>query len=324
MQITNYSESDAERWNAFVASSKNGTFLFNRSYLEYHRDRFHDQSLIVSDERGAIVALLPAHRRGNALISHGGLTYGGFVVDRSMKLPQMLEAFRVLLEHLRSQGLAILSYKTVPWIYHSVPAEEDRYALYLAPTRLTRRGVMAVLARDDRPAFQERRRRGAKKATQAGVSIAQTNDWGAYWALLSDRLEKAYSATPVHSVEEMQLLAARFPKNIKLFGATVDNELIGGVVIFESAEVARAQYIATNEQGQNVGALDLLFSELLSKQYRAKRFFDFGTSDEHGGRTVNRGLIDQKEGYGARVVVQDYYEVDVSATAPTVFADALR
>jgi hypothetical protein len=34
--------------------------------------------------------------------------------------------------------------------------------------------------------------------------------------------------------------------------------------------------------------------------------FDFGTADECDGRYLNRGLIDQKEGFGARAVVHDH------------------
>jgi hypothetical protein len=60
----------------------------------------------------------------------------------------------------------------------------------------------------------------------------------------------------------------------------------------------------------------LIFDELLSKHYHSKKYFDFGTSDEQEGRQLNRGLIDQKEGYGARVVTHDHYEVDLSNYTP--------
>ena len=34
-------------WDTFVQESKNGTFLFVRDYMDYHRDRFQDCSLLV-------------------------------------------------------------------------------------------------------------------------------------------------------------------------------------------------------------------------------------------------------------------------------------
>lgn len=322
MEVSLYSELDSDAWNSFNELSKNGTFLFHRKYLEYHSDRFQDASLIVRDASRTIVALLPAHRTERTLVSHGGLTYGGFVVDAAMKLPTLLEVFRASWDFMRDAGVTTLLYKTVPWIYHRVPAEEDRHALYLAHARVIRRGVLAVLREVDRPKVQERRRRGAKKASRHNVIVAQSTDWAGYWSVLSERLFKTHAAHPVHSADEIQLLASRFPTNIKLFIAAMDNEMIAGVVILETPLVARAQYIAASDTGQNIGALDLLFEELLSTTYKHKPFFEFGTSDEAGGYVINRGLIDQKEGYGARVVVHDHYEVDVAATPSRTFIDA--
>ena len=41
------STTDRERWNQFVALSKQATFLLHRSYMDYHSDRFHDHSLMI-------------------------------------------------------------------------------------------------------------------------------------------------------------------------------------------------------------------------------------------------------------------------------------
>ena len=35
-EIRRYSADKADEWNAFVATSKNGTFLFDRRYMDYH------------------------------------------------------------------------------------------------------------------------------------------------------------------------------------------------------------------------------------------------------------------------------------------------
>ena len=57
--------------------------------------------------------------------------------------------------------------------------------------------------------------------------------------------------------------------------------------------------------------LDLLFFHLLDTVYVEKPFFDFGKSTENDGRDINRGLIEQKEGFGARAIVHDQYYVDL-------------
>ena len=74
MRITAYDNAWRKAWDDFVLASKNGTFLFMRGYMEYHADRFTDSSLIVTGEGDRIVALLPANRTGDTIVSHGGLT----------------------------------------------------------------------------------------------------------------------------------------------------------------------------------------------------------------------------------------------------------
>lgn len=41
------------------------------------------------------------------------------------------------------------------------------------------------------------------------------------------------------------------------------------------------------------------------------KYFDFGISNENNGRFLNRGLIAQKEGFGARTIVHDFYELSI-------------
>ena len=40
--IIRYTADKADEWNQFVAQSKNGTFLFDRRYMDYHAERFED------------------------------------------------------------------------------------------------------------------------------------------------------------------------------------------------------------------------------------------------------------------------------------------
>jgi hypothetical protein len=323
MRVERYEKAAGPAWDDFVRKSKNGTFLFLRGYMEYHGDRFTDHSLIVREDTGAIVTVLPANAAGELLSSHGGLTYGGFVTDDQMKLPRMLEVFDETFSFLRQNGFRRVIYKSIPHIYHSAAAEEDAYVLFLCEARLLRRGALTVATKSRPLPMQERRRRGARKAQKNGVTVQQSQDLPAYWRILTERLLEAYGTSPVHSLAEIELLHARFPDHIKLFAAFREEEMLGGVLIYESQNVAHAQYIAANERSRELGALDLVFEELLTQHYCSKKYFDFGTSDEEQGRKLNRGLIDQKEGYGARVVVQDHYDIDLATWTPGRLTGAL-
>ncbi|HEY0329449.1 MAG TPA: GNAT family N-acetyltransferase [Rhodopseudomonas sp.] len=310
--IRRYTNEMRPAWDDFVRSSKNGTFLFCRDYLEYHRDRFDDYSLVVLDgER--IVALLPANRVDDELQSHGGLTYGGFVTSETMTTPLMLELFAALGDYLREAGFRSVYYKTIPAIYHAVPAEEDLYALFIGQAALVRRDVLSVVRMARRPKLQERRRRGDAKAARAGVKVARSDDWPAYWALLSDHLQQRFATAPVHSLAEIFYLQGAFPANILLYAAWLDEEMVAGVVIYLSAEVAHVQYIASSAKGRDLHALDRLFVQLIDEPAIQRRYFDFGISNEQQGRVLNRGLIEQKEGFGGRAVAHDFYRIDLDA-----------
>src|SRR2546423_1300662 len=248
MRVERYEESSRPLWDEFIRASKNGTFLFLRDYMDYHRDRFADHSLMVLDDGDAITALLPANTKDNVVASHGGLTYGGFVTDDKMKLPRMLEVFEATLAYFKERSFQRLVYKCVPHIYHRAPAEEDSYALFLCGASLTRRGPLTVVDRSHPLAMQERRRRGARKARNSGGTGTRSDRIEKDWPILVERLREAHGADPVHSLAEIQRLHSHFPDNIKLFAAYHAEAMVAGVIIYETDRVAHAQYIVSNHR----------------------------------------------------------------------------
>lgn len=310
MKVTRYEVKDQAEWDHFVAASKNGTFLVQRAYMEYHSARFVDHSLLVRDEKGALVALLPANQTGDTLQSHGGLTYGGVICDASMTTPVMLAVFDVVLAYLQTCGLRRLVYKTIPYIYHRHPADEDRYALFRHGAKLYRRDVLSVVSCEARLPFQKRRQRKIAHAVKLNLVVEPSVDFAAFWAILEDNLASAHGVKPVHALAEIELLHRRFPENIRLHVCKDQGEVVAGVVVFDTPKVAHVQYISTSARGRESGALDLLFSEIIEHDYAARTYFDFGISNEQDGRQLNVGLIEQKEGFGARAVVHDFYELE--------------
>ena len=87
--VRQYQTTDFEVWNAFISVAKNATFLFHRNFMEYHKDRFEDCSLMVFDEN-KLVAVLPANRVEDIVYSHQGLTYGGLVYNEKIKLASII------------------------------------------------------------------------------------------------------------------------------------------------------------------------------------------------------------------------------------------
>ena len=130
LHIKRYCCEDYEKWNEFNTTSKNGLFMFDRNYMDYHKERFKDHSLMFYDNE-ILVAMIPFSERENVLISHGGLTYGGFILDDNSKQHDVIDFFDLLLDYCKKNGFKEIYYKQIPYLYHKQPAEEDRYALFL-------------------------------------------------------------------------------------------------------------------------------------------------------------------------------------------------
>ena len=301
----------ADEWNLFVAASKNGTFLFDRRFMDYHADRFCDHSLLVyRDQR--LYALLPANQKDDTLVSHGGLTYGGLVTDSRCSAKGVLDAFTAINEYLRQQGFRHVVYKAVPWIYHQLPAEEDLYALTsVCHARLTIRDISSAIIGDRKLRFSESRKSGIRKAHRQGLTIAESTDFAAFWQILNENLTGKYGVRPVHSVAELELLHSRFPEKIRLYMAFDGETPVGGTLLFLTPQVLHTQYISANAFGKQHGAIDLLFDHLINNTYKDYPYIDFGKSTVSDSADLNEQLIFQKEGFGARAVCYDTYEYDL-------------
>lgn len=323
MHIELYSQQKKSLWDNFITHSKNGTFIHLRNYMDYHSHRFVDYSLMIYNDKAQLIALLPANKDQTSFYSHAGLTYGGLVTHRNINTVTVIAVFEAIMLFLKTQGFEHFFYKTIPAIYHVLPSDEDQYALFLCQAKLIRRDLLSVIHNSEKLSFQDRRRRMITKALKSGCIVKQCNEYEAYWQILQVALNK-YGVLPVHSRAEIEFLAQHFPENIKLFGCYNQEKLLSGVVVYETNTAAHAQYIAVNEEGKKIGALDLIFHELIHEIYASKQYFDFGISNEKNGLILNQGLIEQKEGFGARGMIHDHYKVDLANFESRYLKDALQ
>ena len=313
IEVVPYGSDRADVWNAFVAASKNGTFLLHRDYMDYHANRFVDCSLLFY-KKGELVAVLPANYKAEegTVYSHGGLTYGGLVLSERITVADTMQVMACAMHWMkRALGAREWIYKPIPHIYHRAPAEEDLYALFRQEATLVARGVSAAIACDNTLPMQELRRRGAKRAAANNVVYEECGELHEFWPILEEVLAGRHDCRPVHTVEEMERLMAAFPGNIRLFVAKAEGRVVAGTLIYETEQVAHAQYIAASAEGRAMGALDGLFCHLIAEVFAEKKYFDFGISTEQGGRYLNEGLAFQKEGFGARAVVYDIYKLKI-------------
>lgn len=311
IEIVRYDPSMASRWDEFVRCSSNGTFLHLRGYMDYHTDRFSDCSLLAFDGKSRLVAMLPANLTGTELWSHQGLTYGGWLTPRRHFATQiMLEVWDSAMNWMQLNGVTELIYKVIPHIYHRYPAEDDLYALFRLGASVCSCQVSSAIPLHRPLLFNETSRQLARKAADSEITIAQSNDFAKFMALLTDRLAERYGAVPVHSLDEISMLASRFPENIKLFAATdPSGRMLAGTIVYLTDTAIHTQYIATTPEARHDGVFPSIVAYLVENEGAGRSWLDFGTSCEDSGRRLNAGLNAQKYGLGGRPVAYTAYRL---------------
>lgn len=311
--IKRYEDQNRDTWDSFCRASKNPLFMFERNFMEYHKDRFTDHSLLFYED-DELVAVLPMNEDDNKLYSHAGLTYGGFITNTKMKQHLMNECFDALIEYAVSNGFESILYKAVPHIYHEQPAEEDRYALFRCNAKIAKIEPATVVNLSAPLKMPKGRKAQVSRAKREGVEVRELfeeADYHAFIDLENRVLGEHHGARAVHSGDEMYLLHSRFPEKIHLYGAFLEGEMIAGSVIYEYGQLIHTTYLAASEIARTIGALDLTIVTMLERFKSSKLWFDFGISSEDGGRFMNQGLISQKEGFGGRTNVYDTWLIDL-------------
>ena len=309
IKIIRYNKEYLNDWNQLVESSKNGTFLINRDYMDYHHERFKDHSLLFFEEE-KLIAVFPANEKKEILQSHEGLTYGGLVFTTKLRTKDVLDIFSSLLNYYKEQGFKELYYKALPDIYCSYPASETLYALFANKAELYRRDVSSTIDVQNPIKLSKGRKWLLARAKKGNIEIDEAIDFDTFFKEYNEYLNDKYGVSAVHTPKEMSLLQSRFSENIKLFIASDEKGFLGGTILYCTEQVIHAQYIHFTHRGKEIGGFDLLMNKIL-KTYKNRKYFDFGISTEKDGHYLNEGLISFKESFGARATVYDFYKISL-------------
>ena len=308
--IRPYQESDYELWNTFVSAAKHATFLFHRDFMEYHKERFEDFSLLVFD-KVKLVAVLPANRIENKVYSHQGLTYGGLVYASKLKIEKIEVILDLLFDFFKSKRIEHFYLHPIPSFYLGQGNAAIDFFLMKKGAQLYRKEMNMVAHLHQEIPISKSKLKHFRRTEVLGLRVVEETNFQPFWEkILEPRLAEKYDAKPVHSLAEIQLLQERFPKNIKQFSAYLEDKIVAGITIFEFENGVKSQYGATSKKGEKYRALDFLFISLLDVfQKRGKHFFDMGIVNDSGEKGFHSGLLQQKEELGCTVWNQDFYKI---------------
>ena len=297
-RIEKYQPANRDLWDRTLMRSINGSFLLQRNYMDYHSGRFRDFSLIIYTGNEP-VALLPAHREGNKLYSHRGLTYGGLVLARPLRVPVLRTLWNQVLDFLARKEISGLFLDEIPLFYYRWHTEALRRTYEHSGQMISSKDFWVIdTARPKDGLCNADRRRSLRKAAKMNLQTGPSDDWQGFWDLLQNSLEKRHGAKPVHSLDEMDLLRRRFPGQILLFTTRRNDELLAGAVLYKNRHVLRFQYLAGRTETPLRPAIDALTWHIIERFYPQVRFIDLGTALLPDG-SPNDTLIYWKQSFGA-------------------------
>jgi len=304
-----------EIWDEFVRTSDNGTMFHLRTFLSYHPEgRFEDHSLyVLRNEK--LFAVLPAIRQQRAeqwiLNSHGGASYGGFVYPAQCNIRDAFLMVKSLIEYAKKTGFDGIQLTIPPMMYAKHLSNYLDFALVKHGFSYLKREISSLVdlrnPNEILCEFRPEARTALNKARKSGIVIKQTTDYSAYYDILKNNLRMRHGVQPTHSLAELQDLAQRFPNEIVLWGAFLEDRMIAGVCTFAAnAQVILAFYISHDEQFQEYRAVNLLFATIMEESAKQGfSYLDFGIFTVN--MDPNWGLGRFKENFGSRGIFRDTF-----------------
>lgn len=277
--------------------------------MEYHSDRFEDYSLLVFEDE-KLISILPANRIDDTIFSHQGLTYGGFVFENDISILQIKLVILNTLSFCKENNFKTLKIKEIVSIY--LTNSNKGISSFLLENGAIINSKKMNLAIDFKSDFKvsKSKLKHFKRINSIGLEIKKEDDLSVFWnEVLIPRLDQKFGSKPVHSIDEISKLKAKFPENIHQYNVYLDNEILAGITIFKTNNVIKSQYGATTENGEKYRALDFLCINLINEFKDKFDFFDMGTVDDDSELGYNIGLFNQKKELGCNVFEQNFYDL---------------
>jgi hypothetical protein len=316
MKIIKFEETLSEQWDGFIKYCPMATFLHSRKFLSYHGDRFKDESVILCDEDGHWVGIFPTALDKNdnsKIISHPGSTYGGLLHQGKLLGSENIEAFKLIADYYKKEGYSHLIYKAIPTFYHKVPSCDDLYALFSLKATLYRRDLSCTIDLKSPSVLSNKAlskmRNMMRKAEKNNLTLDESShNLEKMWDILTENLKRKYNKNPTHSVEEMGLLMEKFPENIHILTAKIEDEVVSGTILLKKNDTIHTQYLVSTDQGRDIFALDFIIQNCIEKSKESGyRFFDFGINTENNGLYLNDNLYFSKTKHGGSGTIHDHY-----------------
>ncbi len=305
-----YTENDRVSWDNLVDNSFNGTFMHKRSFIDYHKDKFLDASLIIY-YNDVVCGVFPAVKLDNKIVSHPGLAIGGLVYSDRLRGYDVLETLIKIKE----------AYDYLPIVYKATPAEfqkhsvsDDTWALFNIKAKKVSCELSSILNPlttnyEYWPDKKDELNNLKNNIVLSAMDLSNLDLVKEFWDKVLIPNLKKYGIKPTHTPEDIQYLYTNFPVFIKgLLARHESGKMLGGLIVFRFNKCYHVQYSVTNSKGRALNALTLLHHYMIEHLPSDVHYYNFGKSTEENGYKLNSNLYYYKNGFGGGSMNYDVYE----------------
>lgn len=324
LNIQEYSKEYEEKWDYFILNtSTNGTFLHTRNFLNYHKKRFIDRSLMILNEKHQIISVIPAceinEETNKIFFSHKGSTFGGIIIGHEYDSIEYIQQIILLLEnYLKENQFSKIILRNTSDIFCKRDTKTLDYFLYKEGysfySELSFYIDLNGCSKDISANFTVGKRRDYHTALKSGLTFSKIDSQigiEEFYQLLQKNLIK-FNKKPVHTLEELiEFKEHRLKEYVDFYGVFYNEKLISGSMVFKfDNRCFHTQYLAMDYDYSKLFPMIFLNYNLIRTAFEENfRYFSFGISTEQNGKELNWGLAKFKEGFGSiHSINQTYYK----------------
>lgn len=310
-------------WNDFLRNEYN--MFYDYKFLSYNdafgkNIKWHHLKFI-SREKHKTVAVLngceDTDKGIRSFISCKGVSFGGFIWNEKMKLPDYIKAINFLKKYLKENDFNRCVIINPPSIYHKNSYEEYEYALIYEGFKTTNISITNII---DLNSFEfeklaNPKKRSIKKSeTHIRVEFMSGEIDREYFNKYYDVLlknRKLKNVKPTHTIDELLYLKNSLSDKIQLFSAYIDKTLAGICVLFLIRDdIVLNFYLASDEIFKKERVPDFILYRSIewAKKY-GFRLYDIGTSNI--GNQLLEGLFDFKKKFMANGYLRKTFVIDL-------------
>lgn len=315
--IKKYTELYFNKWNNFVLNySLNGTIYHTKSFLNYHKNKYNDASILIYDKTN-IIAVFPCCKFNNKYYSHLGSTCGGLVIlKKYYELNKLFDIMDLIYEYYDED----LNIKLSETIYFKNNIKNDLLSFVLSQKCKQYQdiclyfdikknpNILDSFPNNDNKRLLKKYINNTNKDTIIEISN-NLEDYEKYYYILEKNLKDKNNIKPIHTLNEFISLKELLGCNQFLFlSKNFQGEILSGAFVFLiNDNTYYTVYLMTNYEKKQSQIFNLLYELFIHAKKNNIDIVNIGACSKNNGKEILFSKYKFKHSCGCDPVLKYYF-----------------